>query len=147
MSGLNEKTEWKKLFSEDNRLLYEGFTYKDKPCGTGVAYFSNGAKYQEGQFGIKGLLSGKEYYPNGSLRFEGEFRLNRAYGPNPPVSGSFYDSEGKLLYQGEFKLHRGGVGYPAVEVPEEYGPIRQKDHPEDLKYPMWDDVMTEEVSS
>nr|MBQ6243002.1 hypothetical protein [Lachnospiraceae bacterium] len=96
------------MVSEDNRLLYEGFTYKDKPYGTGVAYFSNGAKYQEGQFGIKGLLSGKEYYPNGSLRFEGEFRLNRAYGPNPPLSGSFYDSEGKLLYQREFKLHRGG---------------------------------------
>ena len=141
---MNELTakekEWTRIYSEDNVLLYEGFTLNGKPYGEGISYFHNGNKYQEGQFGIKGLLSGKEYYPNGNLRFEGEYRLNRAYGPNPPVDGSFYDEDGNLVFRGKFQLRVGGVGYPWVVDPKSYGSIPQKDRPADLHYVMWGDV-------
>ncbi len=135
----NGKEEWNRIFSKDGKILYEGTTYKNKPCGVGVTYFENGKKYQEGSFGIKGLLSGKEYYPNGKLRFEGEFKLNKAYGPNSPKNGSFYDLSGSLVYQGEFIARYGSVGYPSIIIPKEYGSIQQKEHPKDLHYLMWDD--------
>jgi len=138
------ETERGKLLSTDGALLYEGYLYKGKPCGDGVSYYENGNKFQEGHFGIKGLLSGKEYYPDGHLRFEGLFRLNKAYGPNAPVSGSYYDREGNLVYQGNFKLRFGGVGYPSVVIPETYGPIPQSARPEELEYLMWNDVIEQD---
>lgn len=140
MSVPEMKAEWKRIVSADGILLYEGYTFNNKPYGEGTSYYSNGNKYQEGRFGIKGLLSGKEYYPNGNLRFEGEFELNRAYGPNAPISGAFYDTEGKLVFQGKFQLQHSGLGYPTVVTPEEYGAIPQKDEPKNLDYLMWDDV-------
>lgn len=138
------KTEWKRILAEDGTLLYVGYTYHGKPCGEGTAYFNNGNKYQEGQFGVKGLLSGKEYYPNGNLRFEGEYRLNTAYGPNAPIEGVFYDCSGKLVFQGCFQLRSGGVGYPTVAVPSEYGPIPQSSAPKELKFLLWNDVKDED---
>ena len=140
MSVPEIKTDWMRIISNDGILLYEGYAFNRKPCGKDISYFGNGNKYQEGQFGIKGLLSGKEYYPNGKLRFEGEFRLNRAYGPNAPVSGAFYNTEGILLYMGKFQIRTGGVGYPMVVIPEQYGPIPQADRPKELKYLMWEDI-------
>ena len=140
MSIPEMKAEWKRIVSDNGILLYEGYTFNNKPYGKGTTYFSNGNRYQEGQFGIKGLLSGKEYYPNGNLRFEGEFRLNRAYGPNAPISGAFYDEEGRLVFQGKFQLRYGGVGYPMVVMPEQYGPVPQAGRPKELKYLMWEDI-------
>ena len=137
------KTERERVFAKDGTILYEGHTYHGKPCGEGTSYFHNGNKYQEGQFGVKGLLSGTEYYPNGKLRFEGEYRLNIAYGPNAPIEGSFYDESGKVVYQGRFELKYGGVGYPIVVVPSAFGPIPQPDKPEELNYLMWKDVESE----
>ena len=124
----------KKIYSKGHILIYEGHVLGEKPYGPGIAYFHNGNKYQEGQFGVKGLLSGKEYYPNGQIRFEGEFRINRAYGPNAPVEGIFYDKAGNLIYHGKFKIHVGGVGYPTVEIPKGYGSIPQPERPKDLEY-------------
>lgn len=52
----------KKLYSGSGELVYEGYTSLDKPYGLRIAYYSNGNKYREGVFGIKGLLEGKEFY-------------------------------------------------------------------------------------
>ncbi len=134
------RTKWRKIYADDGTLLYEGYAYHEKPCGNGTSYFHNGNKYQEGEFGIKGLLSGKEYYPDGDLKFEGKFRLNTAYGPNAPVEGAFYGLDGELVYQGKFAIRTGGVGYPMVVTPGGFGPIPQRGRPEELKVLMWDDV-------
>ena len=95
--------------------------------------------YQEGVFGIKGLLLGREYYENGNLRFEGFLRIHFAYGPNPPVFGRFCDPEGNELFFGEFSIRSGGVGYPTVIIPETYTSMRVQSHP---KYSclMWEDM-------
>ena len=120
------------------RTLYVGELKKGKPYGTGTAYFANGTVYQEGEFGIKGLLRGKEYYPNGRLRFEGEYRLNDAYGPNYPIQGNCYDREGKLIYAGKLDVVRKGLGWPVVLKPEEFGNVVQKEKPE-IHWYMWQD--------
>lgn len=134
------KTEWKRFYSEDGTLLYEGEVYKDKPCGKGTSYFHNGNKYQEGEFGIKGLLSGKEYYPNGILRFEGQFKIHRYYGPNPPIEGTAYDIEGNPIYRGKFKHRYGNIPHPVVVVPKRYGSIKQLEAPKELNYLWYDDL-------
>ncbi len=121
------------------RTLYVGELKNGKPYGTGTAYFANGKVYQKGEFGIKGLLRGKEYYPNGRLRFEGEYRLNDGYGPNYPVRGNCYDREGKLIYTGELKVvRRGNLGWPVVLEPEDFGHVAQKEKPEIHWYMWWD---------
>ena len=120
------KQEWKRLYDESGVLIYEGFTFHDKPCGSGTSYYPNGKIYQEGKFGIKGFLRGREYYPNGKLRFEGVYGLNHGYGPNYPRKGFFQTRDGSYNYEGEFTIRFGGVGYPSVEHPKEFGPIVQR---------------------
>ncbi len=112
--------EWKCLYDEKGVLVYEGFTKNNKPCGAGASFFSNGAVYQEGIFGIKGFLCGREYYPDGTLRFEGVFTLNSGYGPNYPRYGFFQTQDGSFTFEGEFRVSRGGAGYPEVKEPENY---------------------------
>lgn len=99
----------RKLFSDDEGLLYEGYTVNNKPYGLGTVYFANGNKFREGIFDIKGLAEGKEYYPNGNVRFEGYWQINTAYGPNYPVLGSLYNEKGQLMFSGKFEVKRGGV--------------------------------------
>ena len=135
---MNIDIVYKRLQNEDGILLYEGDTLFDKPYGKGKTYFSNGNLYQEGEFGIKGLIIGKEYYPSGSIRFEGEFTICKAYGPNYPRNGRCFDENGNLYYEGDISCTFGGVGYPSVIIPEEYGPITQ-DHRPDISYFMWED--------
>lgn len=130
--------EWKQLVNEDGILLYEGNTLFDKPYGLGKTFFSNGNVYQEGEFGIKGLLKGKEYYRSGVIRFEGVFEVCRGYGPNYPGEGKCYDQDGKLYYEGKIKCSFGGVGYPSVKVPEGFGSIPQENTPK-VKWFMWED--------
>ncbi len=112
--------EWKRLYDEKGILVYEGFTKNNKPCGAGASYFTNGTVYQEGLFGVKGFLCGREYYPDGTLRFEGIYTLNTGYGPNYPRYGFFQTRDGSYSYEGKFRVSRGGVGYPRVEEPEKY---------------------------
>ena len=133
------KPEWERLMTEDGTILYEGLTIFGKPYGSGTVYFSYGHIYQEGVFGIKGLQCGREYYPNGNLRFEGLYELCKGYGPNYPKFGKCYDPDGALYYTGELKHHFGGVGYPMVDIPKEYGPIPQAEKP-DIHYFMWEDT-------
>lgn len=130
--------KWSRLYDADGALVYEGFTKAGKPYGSGTSYYQNGNKYQEGVFGIKGLLVGKEFFPNGQTRFEGVYHLNRAYGPNYPSAGIVYSEDGKKQYEGKLTFHVGGVGYPIYARETEYGKIPQPLHPECPVF-MWED--------
>jgi len=113
---------WEKLY-DDGILVYEGYTLNHKACGLGRAYNTDGSLIMEGCFGIKGLLSGKIFYSNGVIMYDGLFRLNQAYGPNYPEYGSWYDRNGKLLYRGMFSVARSSLGWPRVTEPEGFDTI------------------------
>ena len=130
--------EWKQLKDKDGNLLYEGYTIFNKPYGLGKTFFCDGTIYQEGEFGIKGLLKGKEFYPSGMLRFEGTFHICGGYGPNYPDEGKCYDENCNLYYEGKIHCSFGGVGYPRVDTPEQYGKISQDTKPE-IHHFMWED--------
>lgn len=140
---MNRNTnEWKCLYDEKGVLVYEGFTKNNKPCGEGTSYFSNGNIYQEGLFGVKGFLRGREYYPDGTLRFEGVYSLNTGYGPNYPRYGFFQTRDGSYTFEGKFRVSRSGLGYPKVTEPVNYV-IFQSNRP-DVPLLMWEDVRSEE---
>lgn len=113
---------WEKQY-EDGYLVYEGFTVDHKPFGAGRVFFRNGSPRLEGIFGMKGLICGREYYPNGVIRFEGQFRLNQAYGPNYPEYGIWYGRDGKRLFRGVFDVSRSTLGWPRVVKPEGFGRV------------------------
>ena len=49
----------------DGKVFFDGSLDEDGvPRGWGITYYPDGTKYQEGLFGKKGLLWGKEYYPS-----------------------------------------------------------------------------------
>lgn len=131
--------KWGTLKNSSGGKLYEGFLRKGKPCGAGTVYYSNGLVYMTGVFGIKGLLCGREYFPDGTLRYEGVYRLNDGYGPNYPISGVFFNSKGEKIFEGRPVFKRSGLGWPIVLEPENFGPVNQPDRP---KFPwlMWNDV-------
>ena len=114
---------WKKLYDDEGLLVYEGFTLANKPFGAGRTYFRDGSVSMEGIFGLKGLISGKVFYPNGMIRFDGLFHLNQAYGPNYPEYGVWYDLDGKVLYRGKFSVSRSSLGWPRVYAPEGFGKV------------------------
>ena len=130
------KTKWERIF-KDEKLVYEGFTLNGKACGAGTSYYPEGNARQEGIWGIKGLLTGRDYYANGQIHFEGIFKLNQAYGPNEPEYGSYFDKEGTLRYHGKFYVQHGSVGFPRVSVPEKWCWIGNVLGPHIL---LWDDV-------
>ena len=109
---------WEKIFDEEGCLGYEGYTLDHKAFGAGRTFRRDGTLRTEGVYGLKGLLCGREYYPNGRIRFEGSLRLNQAYGPNFPEFGSWYDEDGKLLFRGKFRFSRSSLGWPTAEEPE-----------------------------
>ncbi len=118
----------KKIFGEDGKLVYEGNTIYNAPYGFGTAYFPNGNVYREGIFDIKGIVQGREYYPSGQLRFEGQWCLTGGYGPNAPCDGDAYSEDGELIYSGKFEIKRGGVGWPIIKKPKGFPP-EQKHRP------------------
>ena len=118
----------KQLHDESGNLVYGGYTLDSSPYGFGTAYFSNGNVYREGIFDIKGIVQGKEYYPSGQIRFEGQWCLTRGYGPNAPCDGNAYSENGDLIYSGKFEIKRGGVGWPMIQKPKGFF-IEQKDRP------------------
>ena len=129
---------WQRINSEDGTLLYEGFTVNGKPYGAGTVYYPNGNKFQEGVFGIKGLLIGREYYSNGNIRFEGVYSLNCAYGPNYPHMGTVYDHNGRETFMGFTQIMRSGVGLPFGDKTQGLGRIIQEDAP-NCHWFMWED--------
>ena len=126
------KDEWKRISSDDGRLMYEGFTFGGKPHGAGTTYYENGNKYQEGVFDAKGLAYGREYYPNGNVRFEGAYSIQKGFGPNYPVFGTCYDEKGNEYFYGELTVRKNHAGFPKVIKPEGFGPVVLKESP-DLK--------------
>ena len=130
------RTEWKQIY-QNGVLLYEGFATRDNIIyGAGCAYWPDGNKYMEGWFGIKGLLYGKEYYPDGTLRFEAAYALNYGYGPNYPVYGKMYDVQGNCIHEGMISCEKSGLGYPVITVPAGFGYVSQSGKP-DLPLMMW----------
>lgn len=129
--------EWKRLYDEKGILVYEGFTKNNKPCGAGASYFTNGNVYQEGIFGVKGFLCGREYYPDGTLRFEGIYTLNTGYGPNYPRFGFFQTRNGSCTFEGKFHVNRSGAGYPIIKEPNNFV-LFQANHP-DVPFLMQED--------
>ena len=136
---------WKKLFSAEGVLLYEGYTLHDKACGEGTAFYSDGQLYKEGVFDVKGLVKGKEYYPNGSLRFDGEYVVQKGYGPNFPKGGTCYDPNGNVL-EGSVTVRKSGSGYPMIQWPKGCERIPDEERP-DIPILMWNDLAmtTEEL--
>ena len=124
------KEKWKKIYSKNRKLMYEGFTYYGLPHGSGTSYYENGNKCQEGVFDKKGLVYGREYYQNGNIRFEGAYTLHKGYGPNYPTYGTCYDEDGNEIFHGQLTVRKGGVGYPTIVQPEEYGPIPPHGEPD-----------------
>lgn len=116
--------KWKTLYAQNsNRIVYEGYTFNNKPCGLGTSFDKDGNKFQEGIFDIKGLVQGKEYYSNGQVRFEGTLGINRGRGSNYPLNGNYYDEDGILKYSGPFKTRFRGncFVYLIIEVPKDFG--------------------------
>lgn len=135
----NSDLQYKEFYYDNGRILYEGFTYEGKACGYGKLYWPDGNLYQKGVFGIKGLVAGKECYPDGNPKFIGKYLVWTGYGPNPPVSGRYFAPDGRLLYEGKFKIEsQGGVGYPKVLIPEGYGSLPQQDSPKDVPFLNWE---------
>ncbi len=122
------RIRYRELHDPNGNLVYEGYTLDYAPYGFGKAYFADGSLYREGIFDIKGIVQGKEYYPSGQIRFEGEWSLTRGYGPNAPYDGNAYSENGKLIYSGKFKIKRGGVGWPMIQEPKGF-PHEQKERP------------------
>ena len=89
-------------------------------------------------FDVKGLVYGREYYPNGKIRFEGAYKINHGYGPNYPEYGRCYNEDGNMYYEGKLSVKRSGLGWPSVKMPKEFGSIPQS-HP-DLRYIDWSDL-------
>lgn len=131
--------KWKRIYSKGHKLMYVGYVVDDKPFGTGISYYKNGNKCQEGVFDEKGLVQGKEYYQNGNLRFEGVYTQNKGYGPNYPTYGTCYDEDGKEIFYGELKIRKiGSMGFPKIVMPEEYGFITPKGMP-DFNNQRWEE--------
>ena len=137
--GIQSAKVWEKRYRKNGTLLYEGFTVDGKPFGAGTLYWPNGHVYQEGIFDIKGLISGREYYPSGVLRFEGAYQICYGYGPNFPRYGSCFGKRGKLIFSGTLTLSFGGVGWPTVVKPENFGPVEQSGAPR-IKMFDWEDA-------
>ena len=119
---------WMKIYSKDKKLMYEGFTIHGKPCGPGRSYYEDGTICQEGIFYCFGLINGREYFPNGKLRFEGAYRTDKGF--CFPVFGSCSDEGGREYYYGELMVRKSAMGIPMIVKPEAYGPICQKNLPD-----------------
>ncbi len=117
-----------KIFYDTGELRYEGSCvhphgYEMMPCGFGIEYYKDGIIKKQGLFQRRGLVCGRMYYSSGKLRFEGYCIEPLGYGPAYPTLGAFYDEDGKLLYKGVFRCKFGGVGYPMVTTPENFGSL------------------------
>lgn len=113
----------------------------------GIMYDKSGKIFREGLFQMSGLLRGREYHPNGKLRFIGyccdkrgisDVILPYITGDTPPEAiekesdhrilipayptfGMFFDEEGRLLYYGKFEIQKNEkTGWPRVTKPSCY---------------------------
>ncbi len=117
---------WEKLYDEKGNLKYEGYTKLDEenkmvlPFGIGIRYYENGVKYLEGIFADWFIEIGREYYPSGVLKFEGEYNKGQRsyYGPRYYARGNYYRENGSLWFSGIYKVNKvGSMNYPLISVP------------------------------
>lgn len=145
-----KKGKWRRLYSHDNKLIYQGYTLRDKPYGVGKAYYENGNIYQEGIFGLNGLVCGREYYPDGTPRFEGEYFQSIGYGYNYPYYGKCFSEEkerkGEIFYEGDVYTYLDYEGNPVISYPEKFMPIPENQKPH-LSYFTWADAAEEKILS
>ena len=128
------KEKWKKIYSNDSKLMYVGFTVDGRPCGVGTSYFENGNKCQEGLFDYRGLVCGREYYMNGNLRFEGTYECSKPdpkeeFNVNYPSYGTCYDEDGNEYYHGKLTLWKWSDRTPDISSPEWFGSVIQNGMP------------------
>ncbi len=132
---MNKEIEF---YYKTGAIKYRGSSKNNKPYGAGTVYYESGLVYQEGVFGIKGLLYGREYYPNGHIRFEGVWEINTGYGPNYPIYGTYYDINNNILHNGSLVWSRSGLGWPSSTDPISYNPVVQKNAP-NIRYYHFED--------
>ena len=68
----------------------------------------------EGSFADWFIVTGREYYKNGNIRFIGEYNKGprNYYGPRYFVFGRLFNEEGELWYEGAFNVKHSSIGYP-----------------------------------
>lgn len=114
----------------------ETISFGEKSCLpiAGTKFREDGTRHMEGLFQRCGLYCGRIYYPSGKVKFVGIFNDKSGaitgrqpedyYGPSYPVEGIFFAEGGQVLYNGKFKVVKfGGLNYPKVIVPEDYGSL------------------------
>ena len=105
------RREIHRLYHPGGAPAYAGTGYRAEgrflPHGQGREYYEDGTLRYEGGF-LHGARhgAGKYYDPNGTLRYEGEFRGGEMRG-----RGRSYTAAGVLAYEGAFRL-RGSGGHP-----------------------------------
>ena len=80
----------------------------DQPHGYGTAVESDGWRY-EGTYQDGSLVTGKQFRPDGFLRYEGEFKGGLSHG-----TGKQFRPDGFLEYEGEWKggrIHGTGTAF------------------------------------
>ena len=87
-------------------VIYREGQFQGSGLFEGKEYYPSGQLKFEGRYNHK--ASGLPYY-----------------GPSYPLYGKFYAEDGSLVYEGEFKIERqGSVCYPKVIIPEGFGPLK-----------------------
>ena len=97
----------------------------------GKTYYESGALKFDGIFNDKHRLIDKTNdaelvadYCRIRDKYNPINRSNDYYGPAFPICGKFYSESGELLLDGCSKIRKqGGVGYPTVVEPAEYGSL------------------------
>ncbi len=78
--------------------------------------------YESGTIKFEGIFNDKHGIRNAPID---KGRSGSYYGPAYPIEGKFYAKDGTLVYEGEFRVvHQGGVGYPKVVFPEGFGSLK-----------------------
>lgn len=92
--------KWETVRGSDGNVLFEGYTGEETPYCTGILFAADGTIFQEGIFDEGGLRCGREYYPNGAVKFEGTLKLYEGDEFNTPEYGRVYDDDGSLVFEG-----------------------------------------------
>ncbi|MEN6461778.1 MAG: hypothetical protein ABFC94_10455 [Syntrophomonas sp.] len=90
-----------KEYRWDGTLAYEGGIKNGLYFGSGRVYYPDGHLMYEGEFNGRQHGQGKLYYENGNLMYSGGFCQGRAHG-----TGILYNIDGSLVFCGEFDKGR-----------------------------------------
>lgn len=92
----NNFTGYKKIYNDNNQLIYEGHLKNGKFDGFGVLYDDSGKKVYEGAWSEGGYDGfGTLYYSNGNIQYEGDIDKGKLTG-----WGSYRKEDGSTIYTG-----------------------------------------------